>query len=205
MIRKDALIEVGSYIPDEKFSCTEDYELWSRLIQRFEGANLPEPLLKYRYNPEGISYSNLNIQEQQAMLVSAQNIGRLVGKEMDSKDAEKIRCLLAGNAVAWDFGVEAINETLDLIQEICIEFVKCNSNEYKRNSLVRRRLFTDMIKSRLNAVSFYISNRQYFTALRALLETASHYPQIILNVNFWRNIFFVPKYLANKARRIISR
>lgn len=62
MIRKKVLDEVGFY--DESFLYAQDYELILRISTKFQLANLPKVLLKYRNWPEGsISYSKQKQQE----------------------------------------------------------------------------------------------------------------------------------------------
>lgn len=47
MIRRKTLNKVGGY--NEKYKTAQDYELWSRLVPKYQTANLPEFLLKYRF------------------------------------------------------------------------------------------------------------------------------------------------------------
>ena len=53
MIRKEVLDKVGVY--SDKFKHAEDYELWSRVLSRFEAVNIPQPLIKYRANSDGVT------------------------------------------------------------------------------------------------------------------------------------------------------
>ena len=53
MIRKECLEAIGGYRPD--FKVAEDYDLFLRLAERFEVANLAEPLYKYRVVTSSIS------------------------------------------------------------------------------------------------------------------------------------------------------
>jgi len=53
LMRKTAFINVGGY--DESFLKSQDYDLWFRIQQHGELANLPEVLLDYRHHPEAIS------------------------------------------------------------------------------------------------------------------------------------------------------
>lgn len=46
MIRRTMLENVGYY--KEFFRHAEDYELWTRLLSKYKGANIPQKLLKYR-------------------------------------------------------------------------------------------------------------------------------------------------------------
>ena len=52
IICKEALAEVGNY---RDFKHIEDYELWTRVLAKFKGHNLPEPLLKYRIHQNQIT------------------------------------------------------------------------------------------------------------------------------------------------------
>ena len=45
MFRKDAVINVGGYLPMEGF---EDYYLWCRLLKEYDGYNIQESLVKVR-------------------------------------------------------------------------------------------------------------------------------------------------------------
>jgi glycosyltransferase involved in cell wall biosynthesis len=53
MIRRECLEAIGGYRPD--FKVAEDYDLFLRLAERFEVANLTEPLYKYRVITSSIS------------------------------------------------------------------------------------------------------------------------------------------------------
>jgi GT2 family glycosyltransferase len=53
IMRKSALEAVGGY--DESFRYSQDYELWSRLAQIGQLANLPEILLTRRYHEHSVS------------------------------------------------------------------------------------------------------------------------------------------------------
>ena len=44
--------------PYRNFTHIEDYELWTRLLQKCEGANIPEPLIKYRVLESSITRIN---------------------------------------------------------------------------------------------------------------------------------------------------
>jgi glycosyltransferase involved in cell wall biosynthesis len=202
MFRRDALLEVGSYTQDESYSYVEDYELWSRLTQRYQVANLPEALLKYRSNLDGISYSKRDAQEQQSIFVSAQNLSRLLGRKINSETAEKVRLLFTGNVTCWRFGEEAIGESLDLFQEIYTTFVKRNWKEYKRTRLSRQILLADLIQTRFYAVSLYVINGQFFIALRILIGIICKYPQNILTIRFWKIVLLaIRKFTRNVRRR----
>jgi glycosyltransferase involved in cell wall biosynthesis len=53
MFRREAVLAVGLYRPE--FKAAQDYDLWLRMSRRFEIANIPEPLLRYRFAAGGIT------------------------------------------------------------------------------------------------------------------------------------------------------
>jgi glycosyltransferase involved in cell wall biosynthesis len=53
MMRRQAVIEAGGY--DEQFAVAQDLDLWLRLGEVGELANIPEVLLKYRQHAESVS------------------------------------------------------------------------------------------------------------------------------------------------------
>lgn len=66
-LRRSLFEEVGRY--DENALRIEDYEFLLRIAPRQKIANLPEPLLCYRFNHSGISFKKNKLQEKQALLV----------------------------------------------------------------------------------------------------------------------------------------
>ena len=53
IFRRDAVMTVGLYRPE--FKAAQDYDLWLRLSRKFEIANIPVPLLRYRFAVGGIT------------------------------------------------------------------------------------------------------------------------------------------------------
>jgi hypothetical protein len=66
MLRADALAAVGGY--RTAYVAAQDYDLWLRLSEHYELANLPDPLLYYRVSPDQVSVRQL---EQQTLSVVA--------------------------------------------------------------------------------------------------------------------------------------
>lgn len=54
MVRRSALAEVGLF--NEKIRWGQDWELWQRLIQRYEAGVIPEPLTVYRWHRDNLSH-----------------------------------------------------------------------------------------------------------------------------------------------------
>ena len=55
MLRRDAVLTIGSYTTDPSRQPPEDYELWSRMARQYRVANLADRLLVYREVPQSMS------------------------------------------------------------------------------------------------------------------------------------------------------
>jgi hypothetical protein len=55
MMRREVFVAVGGYRP--LFTDAEDLDLWLRIVERHELANLPEPLLHYRLHEGQVSHA----------------------------------------------------------------------------------------------------------------------------------------------------
>jgi glycosyltransferase involved in cell wall biosynthesis len=53
ILRRDAILGVGGYRTE--FRNTEDYDLWLRVAKKHRLANIPEPLLRYRFSVAGMT------------------------------------------------------------------------------------------------------------------------------------------------------
>lgn len=94
LIRKNCLEEVGLY--REAFECTQDYDLWLRIADEFEVANLSKPLYKLREYRDSISSSKKLQQALYASLaIEMANERRKTGKDrlsiVDQRGAIRIR------------------------------------------------------------------------------------------------------------------
>jgi hypothetical protein len=67
LIRRSALEDAGGYRLDQ----AEDYDLWLRLSERWELANLAEPVTLYRQHPGQVSFRNIEKQAQARLAVLA--------------------------------------------------------------------------------------------------------------------------------------
>ena len=78
LIRREAFIEVGGY--RAAFVEAEDYDLWLRIAERFEVANLPRVVLKYRIHPGQVSVARWRSQALCAAGARAAALARKSGK-----------------------------------------------------------------------------------------------------------------------------
>jgi glycosyltransferase involved in cell wall biosynthesis len=67
MMRTEAVRKLNGY--DSSVGYVEDYDLWTRLSQAYDIANIVEPLYLYRRNEGGITQQNLELQVKQTFAV----------------------------------------------------------------------------------------------------------------------------------------
>jgi len=84
LFRRRAALAVGGY--PEDFRLVDDYPFVSRLLARYDAANLAEPLVVHRTNPAGISGRHPQEQAAEGDRVRRANIAALV-REPDAADA----------------------------------------------------------------------------------------------------------------------
>ncbi len=66
MFRRECLGKSGLY--REEFKSSQDYDLWLRISEMYDIANIPEPLYKWRVNPGAISVNRKTMQDKYACL-----------------------------------------------------------------------------------------------------------------------------------------
>lgn len=64
MFRKQCVNELGGY--REVFETAQDYDLWLRLSEKYEVANLPDRLYKYRFNTSSVTFRKILKQTRMA-------------------------------------------------------------------------------------------------------------------------------------------
>jgi len=94
IFRKICIDTVGVY--REKIGPAEDYDLWFRISEHFEVANIPEPLHRFRIDPYGISLSRRFHQIRSSMLVRrlARERRQLGNDSLERLNENEIRCYL---------------------------------------------------------------------------------------------------------------
>lgn len=69
MLRRAAFDEVGGYRPG--LACCEDYDCWLRMLEKYDFANLPDPVLKYRMSPTQSKQSKLRLTLRNTLKIQA--------------------------------------------------------------------------------------------------------------------------------------
>ena len=58
LVRRDNLLEIGTYCSTANVRAVEDYATWLRLSTKIKFAGSPEPLIFYQVSPKGLSQEN---------------------------------------------------------------------------------------------------------------------------------------------------
>jgi glycosyltransferase involved in cell wall biosynthesis len=74
VFRRDIVLAEGGYNSAARHA--EDYDLWLRLSERHQLANLPDPLLGYRIHPAQVSITNLRTQYETVQSIREKALAR---------------------------------------------------------------------------------------------------------------------------------
>jgi GT2 family glycosyltransferase len=109
------LLERAGLRYDPSFEESEDYDLWSRLLEHGEGGNLPEVLVCYRVHPGQATKRRRDVQRDFQRRVALREIGR-VAPDLAGEEAELAWRLGSGEPVGPDdlpAAVDAYRRLLD--------------------------------------------------------------------------------------------
>jgi hypothetical protein len=97
MLRRDVLLK-NKLNYDERFQATQDYDLWTRMLNHTSGANLAEPLLLYRKPVEDHS-ADRRIQLRNHDMVALRTIrAQLPDMKISLERVSQLRALFVGGA-----------------------------------------------------------------------------------------------------------
>jgi glycosyltransferase involved in cell wall biosynthesis len=88
MMRRQLIKKVNGY--STKYSHNEDFDLWIRLINWTDFSNIPEILLKYRFNKNRVSLKFEEDQEQNSLKIFQAVLVNYLDKEFDIETTRKI-------------------------------------------------------------------------------------------------------------------
>lgn len=115
MMRKDALVEVGGYNPG--MICSQDYELWWRVVGSARLANLPEVLLQLRRHSDSVTSIKGDQQVENGIRISHNKMSELLNEEID----------LDGIRQLWKQQFRSTSAVLDAgrwIRSLCRSFIQ---------------------------------------------------------------------------------
>lgn len=83
MMRKSIFKDASNFYNEELRQYSEEYELWTRLVDKFKFANLVEPLLKYRTFPESSKTDSENKRKLNSYEIRSRYITHQLGISSD--------------------------------------------------------------------------------------------------------------------------
>ncbi len=130
MFRKDAVLCIGGY--SENYKYAEDYDLWSRLSTRWEIANLPIVLVKWRSWKGGLSTTHAKSQEKAAIQIAKRNMAYVLG-EYPIESAFECLKYLYGPKSAKELGTEDIDRLHQNVEKLLDRF--CHKFDHKNEAI----------------------------------------------------------------------
>jgi glycosyltransferase involved in cell wall biosynthesis len=113
MMRRSLIERVGGYNPS--FPYSEDFELWTRLVEITRIENLSNPLYKYRWRADSFSSTKSNEQLSKVILARQLFASRILAKEIPLHLIEWLRCSqLPDGQLTTEQRVSVINLILSL-------------------------------------------------------------------------------------------
>ena len=122
MIRKSCL---SQNFYDSKFPVAEDFDLYSKISEHSEIANIAKFLVKYRINSKGLSKSNTEKMEQLSVQVIKEHAERL-GIKLEENTIKYLRRPKTASRIAFE-EIAEIEKTLILLKNLLSE----NTRFYK--------------------------------------------------------------------------
>ena len=99
MFRRETVINLGGYC--ETYRCSQDYELWCRLVRVGKVTILPEVLLQQRLHSKSISAEKKLEQVAFSQTLVKHNIEQLLGAEIRLEEAKDLKSFWVGH---WWWG-----------------------------------------------------------------------------------------------------
>lgn len=96
LLRRDAVVSVGSYCEDRSRQPPEDYELWSRLAAKFPLANIGTALTAYREVAGSMSRAGLSPFKNRLVVISTENLRRVLEGRYSAEECQMLAALFHG-------------------------------------------------------------------------------------------------------------
>jgi glycosyltransferase involved in cell wall biosynthesis len=109
-----AVLERNGLRYDTGFEESEDYELWSRVLDRADGDNVPQPLVLYRVHEQQASHRRRELQREYQLRVARERIASLAPSLTDEA-VELAWAVGAAEAVPADSVGEAVDAYRELV------------------------------------------------------------------------------------------
>lgn len=183
IFRHSAFEAVGPYNTESDFH-VEDYDLWSRFLSQYRAANLEEPLLLYRHNPQGISQTRRSSQEAQSVAVSAGNMSQLLdNSSFTFERAQQVRYLRGNWPDHWrKDDIEGAIDNLSLIHTL---FLAKHKDALESHPSVARAIKNDVNQKLLMASIALATCGARSSGFRTLRRASRSETRLALRPSFW--------------------
>jgi len=203
MFRRQAIEVVGLYKADRDYY-VEDYDLWSRVLMRYKGHNLTEPLLLYCDNPAGISHSKRSTQEEQCVEVSARNISSLLNEASFSVERARLLRHLKMRRLR-QLSPHDLQQSLEDFSRVQQAFSALHLAELKLHRATRAQVNKDCARIRLFAGCFLARRRRLREASRLGRAAFRDDPLLLLDVETWKLLLLpMARFCAHSFRRALA-
>lgn len=130
MIRRSVFENVGGYAEDASRQPPEDYELWSRVMRKYQLSNLPEVLMAYREVEGSMSRTGVNPFLPNLIKISAENISWASGYAADVPDVVALARLSRGvyDHIPDGVSVAGMRSVLDRAAERIAQEAGCDAS-----------------------------------------------------------------------------
>ena len=142
MIRRNIM---KTYKYDENFMCSQDFELWSRLVENTQIAIIPKVGIKYRIHEKQVSIAKKNQQLEAAKKIIKRNSQKINNRD-DYRIYETLLVLGGKNKLTRE-NYRKISKNIDYIIDENKKYTKYDAKEMKK--VLYNRFFELTIKNRI--------------------------------------------------------
>ena len=172
MLRMDILQDISIY--DECMSFSQDYELWTRLIERVSFHNIQKPLLYYRIHNFNVTNKHRNTQLENSIKINHSFVARTLQKKIP---LNVIRVLRSNGTCSQQELFSAFKVIRELARIVSNKSALTRTEQKQLNQFVSMRIFkTAKLRMQYPAawlgflLAFFYSPRAVINRTRKFLE-----------------------------------
>ncbi|MGD9200031.1 MAG: glycosyltransferase [Chitinispirillia bacterium] len=159
MFHKEKVRQIGGYDSSLKFA--QDYDLWSRLILKYDIATLPEILILLRNHKDNISLKYGEKQQQVAIKCMSQNISKIVLREIPLNIIRDLRTIMTMGILD---SKKNLHKAIKLYECIYLKVI----HEWKPNKNITLKIKKDYLNT-MKIIILNHSDSQRLLALQSIL------------------------------------
>ena len=120
VVLKRAVLEENGLRYDTSFGESEDYDLWTRMLEHVDGDVVEEPLVLHRLHPEQASRRRGDLQRSLAEQISSRQIAAFA-PDLGERDARLARAAWLGDGLAEEEAADAAAALVELERRFRVE------------------------------------------------------------------------------------